>query len=109
MKVSTILVNDFSLFIHSGHSYSASSNPITTQRRSRHSTDTLPEFHAEASQAIVSYELAQGPYVAAIGSRSHDPSDERRRLYQCATHFPQCPTPVRTISLYDTWYFSCRS
>jgi len=26
----------------------------TTKRRSRHSTDTVPEFHAEAPQAIVS-------------------------------------------------------
>src|SRR6218665_120444 len=37
----------------------------TTQRRSRHSTDTVPEFHAEAPQATVSEGLAQGPYVAA--------------------------------------------
>ena len=33
--------------------------------RSRHSTDTVPEFHAEAPQATVSEGLAQGPYVAA--------------------------------------------
>ena len=33
--------------------------------RSRHSTDTMPEFHAEAPQATVSEGLAQGPYVAA--------------------------------------------
>ena len=39
----------------------------TTQRRSRHSTDTVPEFHAEAPQAIVSQGLAQGSYVAASG------------------------------------------
>src|SRR6218665_1852787 len=37
----------------------------TTRRRSRHSTDTVPEFHAEAPQATVSEGLAQGPYVAA--------------------------------------------
>src|SRR6218665_890737 len=37
----------------------------TTQRRSRHNTDTVPEFHAEAPQATVSEGLAQGPYVAA--------------------------------------------
>src|SRR6218665_1622294 len=36
-----------------------------TQRHSRHSTDTVPEFHAEAPQATVSKELAQDPYVAA--------------------------------------------
>ena len=36
----------------------------TTQRRSRHSMDTVPQFHAEAPQATVSEGLAQGPYVA---------------------------------------------
>ena len=38
---------------------------ITTQRRSRHSTDTVPEFHTEVLQATVSEGLAQGPKVAA--------------------------------------------
>ena len=37
----------------------------TTQRRSRHSTDTVPEFQAEAPQSAVSEGLAQGPYMAA--------------------------------------------
>src|SRR6218665_197765 len=37
----------------------------TTQRRSRHSTDALPEFHDVAPQATVSEGLAQDPYVAA--------------------------------------------
>jgi len=36
----------------------------TTQRRSRHRTNTGPEFYAEAPQATASEELAQGPYVA---------------------------------------------
>ena len=36
-----------------------------TQGRSRHSTDTVPEFHAEAPQAIASERLAQCPYMAA--------------------------------------------
>src|SRR6218665_983109 len=36
----------------------------TTQRRSRHSTDTVPEFQTEAPQATVSEGLAQGLYVA---------------------------------------------
>ena len=35
------------------------------QRRSRHSTDTVSEFHAEASQATASGGLAQGSYVVA--------------------------------------------
>src|SRR6218665_2101710 len=37
----------------------------TTQRCSRHSTDTAPEFHAKAPQTTVSEGLAQGLYVAA--------------------------------------------
>src|SRR6218665_447425 len=53
-------------FIYSGYFYSASSSPLcTTQRRSRHSTDTVPEFHAEAPQATVSEILDQGPYLAS--------------------------------------------
>src|SRR6218665_1507015 len=42
-------------FIHSGYFYSASQYP----------TDTVLEFHAEASQATANEALAQGPYVAA--------------------------------------------
>src|SRR6218665_150745 len=38
----------------------------TTQKRPRHSTDTVPEFRAEAPLATASDGLAQGPYVAAI-------------------------------------------
>ena len=42
-------------FSHSGYFYSASSNPLLyTQRRSRHSTDPVSEFHAEAPQATAS-------------------------------------------------------
>src|SRR6218665_3611747 len=37
----------------------------TTQRHSRHNTDTVSEFHSEAPQATASEGLAQGPYVAA--------------------------------------------
>src|SRR6218665_73480 len=35
-----------------------------THRRSRHSTDTVSEFHAEAPQATASEGLVQGPYMA---------------------------------------------
>ena len=35
----------------------------TTQKRSRHSTNTVPEFYAEAPQATASERLAQGPYM----------------------------------------------
>src|SRR6218665_859038 len=37
----------------------------TTKRHSHYSTDTVSEFHAEASQTTVSEVLAQGRYVAA--------------------------------------------
>src|SRR6218665_622198 len=55
------------LFIHS-FIQNISIAPLkstTTQRRSRHSMDTVPEFHAEAPQATVSEELVQGPYMVA--------------------------------------------
>src|SRR6218665_7775 len=46
------------IFIYSGFFHSASSVPYTTVSRSRHSTYTLSEFHAEAPQATASEELA---------------------------------------------------
>jgi len=49
-------------FFHSGYFFSASSNP---KRRSRHNSDTVSEFHAEAPQTTASEDLAQGPSVAA--------------------------------------------
>src|SRR6218665_3625652 len=39
--------------------------PTTTQRRSRHSADTVSEFHAEATQATASKGLTQCLCVAA--------------------------------------------
>jgi len=47
----------------------------------------VPEFHAEVPHATMSEGLAQVPYVVAraVYSRTSDPSDERRRLYQSAT------------------------
>jgi len=53
------------LFHHSCYFYSTSSSPLLLKRRSRHSMDTVSEFHAEAPQATVSEGLTQGPYVVA--------------------------------------------
>jgi len=56
----------FHSFVHSGYFYSASSSQAsTTQRCSRHSTDIVSKFHAEAQQATESEGLAKDPYVAA--------------------------------------------
>src|SRR6218665_3196235 len=53
-------------FIHSFiQAISIASLQVLYYFHSRHSTDTVPEFHAEAPQATVSEGLAQGPYVAA--------------------------------------------
>src|SRR6218665_2052543 len=64
------LTCSFHLFIHSvSHSGYFNSASIlksnTTQRHSRHSTDTVSEFHAEAPQATAREGLAQDPYVVA--------------------------------------------
>ena len=53
------------LYVHSSYFYSAASSPLLTQRLSRHSTDTVSEFHAEAPLPTANEGLAQGPYVAA--------------------------------------------
>src|SRR6218665_2014176 len=45
----------------SGYFY-ISLNSTTTQRRYRHSTDTVYKFHAEAPQATASEGLTQGSY-----------------------------------------------
>src|SRR6218665_2423935 len=57
----------FKTFIHSCYFYSASSSPLLLrgQRRLRHSTDTVSEFHPEDPQATASEGLAKGPFVAA--------------------------------------------
>ena len=45
-----------------------------TQRRARHSTDSVPEFNAVLPQATVSEGLAQGPYVESTNAAHHAPS-----------------------------------
>ena len=49
-------------FIHSGHFYSAPSSPLLLRGAPDYSTDTVSEFHAEATAGKG---LAQGPYMAA--------------------------------------------
>jgi len=64
-------------------------------------SEALPTQHGYCAgiscrSATVSEGPAQDPYVAArAGSRSHDPSDERRWLYQCALYF--CDIIFKTI------------
>src|SRR6218665_2209305 len=61
----------------------------TTQRRSRHSTDTVSEFHAEAPQATASEGVAQGPYVAARAR--FEPTILKMKGDE-STNEPPCPT-----------------
>src|SRR6218665_1872835 len=53
------------------HSFIQTISIAPLQRRSRRSTDTAPEFHAEAPHATESERLAQGPYVAAKAGIEH--------------------------------------
>jgi len=59
------LFNDASISSHSGYFCSASSSPLLFRGDPEHSTDTVSEFHAEASQATASEGLVQGTYEAA--------------------------------------------
>ena len=52
-------------FIHSFKLFLKLFKPTTTQRCSRHSMDTVSEFHPEKPQATANEGLAQGPYMAA--------------------------------------------
>ena len=56
--------------------------------RSRHTTNTVPEFHGEAPQATVSEGLAQGPYVAARAGV--EPMTLRTKGVDC-TNAPHTP------------------
>jgi len=52
-----------------------------SKERSRHSTDTVLEFHAKAPQATANERLAQGPYVAAkAGCQTCQMSTTNRNL-----------------------------
>ena len=70
-------------FIYSGCSYSASSSPLLIRGVPDYSTDTESACYAKAPQATTSEELAPSPYVATR-IRTHDLSDERRRICQWA-------------------------
>ena len=73
----------------------------TTQRRSRHNTDTVSEFHAEASQATASEGLTQGPYVAARAG--YEPTTLRSIAID-STNEPPRPTKLDS---YDEFLFTC--
>ena len=45
-------VQMLNLFIHSGHFYSAHSNPLPLRGAPDYSTDTVSEFHAEAHRQL---------------------------------------------------------
>src|SRR6218665_1241283 len=68
----------------------------TTQKRSRHSVDTVPEFYAEVPQATASEGLTQDPYVAAkVG---FEPATLRMKGVE-STNEPPHPTDHRLLSL----------
>src|SRR6218665_514880 len=62
----------------------------------RKCTDTVPEFHAEAPQATVSEELAQGPYMAARAG--FEPTTLRAKGFD-STNEPPRPTMNCAFSL----------
>src|SRR6218665_3763384 len=69
----------------------------TTQKRSRHSTDTVSEFHVEAPQATVSEEIGQGHYVVARAG--FELKTFRSKGFDCTNASPR---PMMTI--YNTIY-----
>ena len=73
-------------YIHSFiHAISIAPLQVTnTQRRSRHSVDTVSKFQAEAPQATVSEGLAQGQYVAAIAG--FEPATLRKKGNESTTN-----------------------
>src|SRR6218665_3852986 len=78
-----------SLFIHSGHFYSAPSSPLLLRGAPDYSTETVSEFHAENAQTTAGKGLAQGPYVAARAGV--EPTTLRLKAID-STKAPPCPT-----------------
>ena len=90
------------IFIYFGYFHSASSVPVgPTQRRSRHSTDTASEFHAEAPQSIASEGLNQGPYVAARAGFKPTTFQTKGGEY---TNEPPHPTKYSTLTYVSVLY-----
>ena len=93
----------FFLFIHSFYFYSASLvfKSATTQRHSRHSTDTVSEFQATASEG-----LAQGPYmVARVGFKPTTrwtKGEESTNELPCPQH-PFCHSIILCSILFE-WF-----
>src|SRR6218665_2400971 len=67
----------------------------TTRKRSRHSTDTVPKFHAEAPQATASKGLVQGPYVGARAG--FEPATFRTKGAESTNALPR-PRSIETRS-----------
>src|SRR6218665_2328344 len=86
-------------FIHSGYFYSASSSPLLL-RGARDSTNTVPEFHAEAPQATANEGLSQGPYVAA---RAGVEPTTLRTKGDKSTSEPPCPTRESLTLFLREW------
>ena len=103
-RMSTHAVHAFSIRVglHGAFIHSFIQDNFTTQRRSRHSTDTVPEFHTEAPQSTASEGLAQGPYVAAragfkaatLRMKGDEFTNESPRLFEA-------PCNGRTLALSD--------
>ena len=90
-------------FIHSGHFYSAPSNPLPLdQRRSRLQHGYCIGVSRRSAQAAAGKELAQGPYVTAR-SQTHDSPVESNRLNQSAimSHDVMAPCVVYMKRLGD--------
>src|SRR6218665_3867919 len=83
LSITDPLIHSFRLFLQRLFKSTA------TQRRSRHSTDAVSEFHAEAPQATASEGLAQGPYVAA---RAGVEPTTLRSIGVDSANEPPCPT-----------------
>src|SRR6218665_3316143 len=73
----------------------------TTQKHSRHSTDTVPEFHAEAPHATVSEGLAQGLYVVARAGV--EPTTLRTKGVESINAPPRPTTIMSTLTAHCRW------
>jgi len=81
-------IHSFRLFLH------RLCKSATTQRRTRHSTDTVSEFHAEAPLATASEGLAQGPTWWLERDSNTLPFRGKASELPMSHHTPQCSSMV---------------
>src|SRR6218665_1836095 len=88
-------------FIHSGHFYSASSSSLTTQKRSRHNTDTVRSFTSKRHRQLRVKDLpkVQVPTWWLERDSNPRPSGRKASTLPMRQHVP--PRPINNSFIHS--------